>query len=61
MGKCKEQPKYNVLSIRITDGEKAAIGELKKQTSKSVSMLMREAIQLYSSSLEVSANREVAA
>jgi predicted transcriptional regulator len=52
MGKYKKQPKYNVLSIRVTDGEKAVIGELKQKTSKSVSMLMREAIKLYTPQLK---------
>jgi len=47
MGKYKEHAKYNVLSIRVTNQEKAAIEEMQRETRKSVSMLMREAIQQY--------------
>jgi predicted transcriptional regulator len=48
MGKSKEHPKYNVLSIRVTDEEKALMDEMKKSTRKSISMLLREALHLYS-------------
>jgi predicted DNA-binding protein len=51
MGKQKEHPRYNVLSIRVTDEEKALFEEMKRHTSKNISMLMREAIQLYSPTL----------
>lgn len=53
MGKYKENPKYNVLSIRVTDEEKAAFDEMKHHTRKSISTLMREAMQLYSPYKEV--------
>jgi len=56
MGNYKEHPKYNVLSIRITDEEKVTIGEIKRHTQKSISMLMREALQLYSDSIEIAVN-----
>lgn len=48
MGKYKEQPRYNVLSIRVTDEEKAIMDEMRQITRKSISTLLREAIQLYS-------------
>jgi predicted transcriptional regulator len=49
MGKYKESPRYNVLSIRITDEEKALFDEMKRRTQKNISMLMREAMhQLFS-------------
>jgi len=57
MGKCKENPKYNVLSIRVTDEEKAFMDELKQSSRKSISRLLREAMQLYSPHLKVSFNR----
>jgi len=47
MAKCKENTKYNVLSIRVTNQEKAAIDEMTRTTRKSISMLMREAMQQY--------------
>jgi predicted DNA-binding protein len=48
MGKYKENPKYNVVSMRISDEEKLVLEEMTRQSSKSISRLMREAIQLYS-------------
>ncbi|MEI7817210.1 MAG: ribbon-helix-helix protein, CopG family [Desulfuromonadales bacterium] len=47
MGKNKENPKYNVVSMRVSDEEKLALYELTRSSSKSISKLMREAIQLY--------------
>jgi len=39
----------NVISLRITDVEKKALEKLTKSTSKSISDIMREAIDLWSS------------
>ena len=47
MGKYKENPKYKVISLRVSDEEKSALEEMTRYSSKSISMLMREAIQLY--------------
>lgn len=47
MGKYKQNPKYNVISIRLTDDEKAAMDEVSRYTRKSMSVLIREAIQQY--------------
>ena len=44
----KEHPRYNVVSLRVTDAEKAALDEIMQRTRKSLSMVMREAILLYS-------------
>lgn len=44
----KKNPRYNVISLRITDEEKAALEEVTKRTRKSLSGVMREAIVLYS-------------
>jgi predicted DNA-binding protein len=48
MGKYKDNPKYNVVSMRISDEEKLALEEMTRRSSKSISRLMREAILLYS-------------
>lgn len=47
MGKYKEHPKYNILSIRVTNEEKALLDEMKRKTQKNTSMLMSEAMHLY--------------
>jgi predicted DNA-binding protein len=47
MTNSKVNPRYNVVSLRITDEEKAALDEVTRRTHKSLSMVVREAIQLY--------------
>jgi hypothetical protein len=47
----KENPRYNVVSLRVTDAEKAALDEVMRRTRKSLSMVMREAILLYSNEI----------
>jgi predicted transcriptional regulator len=47
MGKYKEKPKYNVVSMRVSNEEKLALEEMMRKCNKSISRLMREAIQLY--------------
>ncbi len=56
MGNYKEHPKYNVLSIRVTNKEKALLEKMKRHSRKNISMIMREALQLYSSYFEVATN-----
>lgn len=51
MGKDKESPKYNVVSMRVNDEEKSALEEMKRKCNKSVSRLMREAILQYAPQL----------
>ena len=48
MANIKENPRYNVISLRVTDDEKAVLDEVARRTFKSVSRIMREAILLYS-------------
>ena len=48
MAKIKDNPRNNVVSLRVTDQEKAALDEVIKRTRMSVSKIMREAIQIYS-------------
>jgi predicted transcriptional regulator len=55
MGKYKENTKYNVLSLRVTDDEKSAMDEICRCTRKSISMLVREAIQHYGPFREIAA------
>lgn len=46
MGAMKENPRYNVVSIRVSDEELEALHEVCKETNKSVSTVMREAMSL---------------
>lgn len=46
MGLFKENPRYNIISARISDEEKSTLDKISRQTKKSVSLLMREALQL---------------
>ena len=49
--KKKNRPEQlqNVISLRINDDEKKALEKLTKSTSKSISEIMREALELWSS------------
>lgn len=47
MGKYKETPRYNVVSLRISDEEMATLTEMMRLRSKSLSRLLREAMHLY--------------
>jgi hypothetical protein len=53
MGNFKENPKYNVVSMRVSDEEKAALEEFTRVTRMSISKIMREAIRLYSPQLKI--------
>jgi hypothetical protein len=44
----KLNPRYNVVSLRVTDAEKAALDDIMRRTNKNLSKVMREAIYLYS-------------
>lgn len=61
MAKQKEHSRYNILSMRISDKEMAVLAEIKQQTRKSTSVLLREAMQLYATSREFIANQEISA
>lgn len=43
------EPLQNVISLRINDNEKKSLEKLTKSTSKSISEIMREAIDLWCS------------
>lgn len=46
MGRMRENPRYNVVSMRISDDERATLDEIMYTTNKSVSQLMREAMEI---------------
>ncbi len=48
MSNFKNNPRYNVISLRVNDQEKAAINEVSRRTCKSVSQIMLEAVKNYS-------------
>ncbi len=49
----KLNPRYNVLSLRVSDEEKEILDELSRRTRKSLSKMMREAVLLYSRDVEL--------
>ena len=57
MGRMSENPRYNVISMRISDEERETLQELINTTQKSVSDIMREAMELFKREL-VSHNQE---
>ncbi len=42
----KQHPKYNVVSMRITDEEKEMLSLMTRSSRRSVSEIMREALRL---------------
>jgi len=46
MGSMKESPRYNVVSLRISDEEREALDDFVRQTRRSIFQLMREAMEL---------------
>jgi hypothetical protein len=40
--KCKEQPKYHVLSVRVSDEERETLEKISRKAKKNVSELLRE-------------------
>lgn len=52
MGRMREPPRYNVVSMRISDAERRHLESLVEHTHKSVSDLMREAMNLIAGQLK---------
>lgn len=52
MGKMKASPRYNVISIRINGEELKHLENLMRKTQKSISSVMREAIEFFAASHE---------
>lgn len=46
MGRMRENPRYNVISMRISDAERETLEAIMSTTKKSVSDIMREAMEL---------------
>jgi predicted transcriptional regulator len=51
MGRMRENPRYNVISMRISDEESETLQEIMQTTQKSVSDIMREAMALLKNEL----------
>lgn len=49
MGRMRENPRYNVISMRISDAERETLEQIMMTTKKSVSDIMREAMELVKS------------
>jgi hypothetical protein len=47
MGRMREHPRYNVISMRISDEEREMLQLIMQTTEKSVSDIMREAMELF--------------
>lgn len=45
MAKSKKQPRYNVVSVRVSDEERQLLEKLSAEENKKVSDLIREALQ----------------
>ena len=52
MGAMKANPRYNVVSIRVSDEELEALQEACKKSNKSVSAIMREAMSMIRSTAQ---------
>ncbi len=49
MGRMQEHPRYNVISMRISDEEREMLQLIMQTTEKSMSDIMREAMELFKS------------
>ncbi len=47
MAKYKEHPRYHVVSIRVSDEEKALLDEMTRRDHTNITTLMRQAIRSY--------------
>jgi len=45
MGRMRENPRYNVISLRISDQEQQFLEEVMQKSRKSTSEIMREALK----------------
>ncbi|CAG0978427.1 hypothetical protein GEOBC_01674 [Geobacteraceae bacterium] len=52
MGRMRENPRYNVISMRISDEERDRLLQIMEATHKSVSDIMREAMEIFAVQLE---------
>jgi len=61
MGRMRENPRYNVISMRISDEEREQLESLMSKTKKSVSDIMREAMEYFSAQHEQTSLKQKAA
>ncbi|MEI6209267.1 MAG: hydrogen-dependent growth transcriptional repressor [Desulfuromonadales bacterium] len=47
MGKYKDTPRYNVISMRVNDSERKELEQIASQYSLSISSMMRQAMDVY--------------
>uniref|UniRef100_A0A831XDZ8 Ribbon-helix-helix protein, CopG family n=1 Tax=Geobacter metallireducens TaxID=28232 RepID=A0A831XDZ8_GEOME len=52
MGRMRENPRYNVISMRISDEERERLQQIMEVTQKSVSDIMREAMEIFAGQLK---------
>lgn len=52
MGKMKEKPRYNVVSMRLSDEERKVLDRVTRLTRKNISTLLREAMLLLTPQVE---------
>lgn len=60
MGRMRENPRYNVISMRISDEERDHLENLMQRTHKSVSDIMREAMDVFTMQLDMQEYRKAA-
>lgn len=52
MGKMRENPRYNVISMRISDEERDHLENIMEKTNLSISDIMREAMEFFAANYE---------
>lgn len=60
MGRMRENPRYNVISMRISDAERETLDLIMDATSKSVSDIMREAMEMVKRSISPEYSKKAA-
>jgi predicted transcriptional regulator len=61
MGRMRENPRYNVISMRISDEEREHLENIMDQTHLSISDIMREAMDYFAANyVKIEAQRKVA-
>lgn len=52
MGRMRENPRYNVISMRISDEERETLERIMQETRMTVSDIMREAMEVVKSRID---------
>jgi predicted transcriptional regulator len=58
MGKYKDTPRYNVISMRVSDGERKELQHIASRNAISISDIMRQAMDVYSRNHGSTAGRQ---